>query len=229
MHIWNFLELLEFTDEYWNLRSLELYWNWNLQHRSLLRLKPRPHNNYIFDSFVDLLSQLLHRSQWYLFYPFKRILHSYTHALRFTYIHIMYTHSHACIHIHGHTYTNTYIHPHRYTYAYIHTCMHSCIHSTWIQSTWIHSTWIHAHKHKHSHTYMHTGIHIHIHSTRIRMHGCARTDKNIHMDTYVYVTHKPAHRCTCIRARTHTYTCMHTDANTHIYMHMHVYTSWIHT
>ena len=29
---WNFLELLEFTDENWNLRLLELHWNWNFQH-----------------------------------------------------------------------------------------------------------------------------------------------------------------------------------------------------
>ena len=122
-----YLELSRVIGVYWNLRSLELFWNWNVQHRSLLRLRPRPQNNYIFDSFVDLLSQLLHRSQWYLFYPFKRILHSYTHALRFTYIHIMYTHT-----------QHTHIHTDRYTYAYmhthIHTCMHSCIHSTWIHS-----------------------------------------------------------------------------------------------
>ena len=135
-----YLELSRVIGVYWNVRSLELFWNWNLQHRSLLRLRPRPQNNYIIDSFVDLLSQLLHRSQWYLFYPFKRILHSYTHALRFTYIHIMYTHSHACIHIHGHTHTQTrtYIHTDTHTHTcihtYMHTCMHSCIHSTWIHS-----------------------------------------------------------------------------------------------
>ena len=37
---WNFLELLEFTDENWNLRLLELHWNWNFQHSSRVSLSP---------------------------------------------------------------------------------------------------------------------------------------------------------------------------------------------
>ena len=180
-----YLELSRVIGVYWNLRSLELFWNWNLQHRSLLRLRPRPQNNYIFDSFVDLLSQLLHRSQWYLFYPFKRILHSYTHALRFTYIRITYTHSHACIHIHGHTYTNTYIHPHRYTYAHmhthIHTCMHSCIHSTWIHSTWIHTS-INIHIHTHMHTVFTYTYIVHAYA-RMAVHTRTKTFTWTHMST----------------------------------------------
>ena len=128
-----YLELSRVIGVYWNVRSLELFWNWNLQHRSLLRLRPRPQNNYIFDSFVNLLNQQLHRSQWCLFYPFKRILHSYTHAVRFTYIHTHHVYTFACMyphtwtHIHKHVHTSTQIHIR--IHAYIHACMHACMHT----------------------------------------------------------------------------------------------------
>ena len=49
---WNFLELLEFTDENWNLRLLELYWNWNFQHSMTLGSKnyispPKGHKTFL--------------------------------------------------------------------------------------------------------------------------------------------------------------------------------------
>ena len=91
--------------------------------------------------FVYLNTQFKNISFILYMYPFKRILHAYTHDTNShtytSYITIVYSFTYICAYIETHIYTNTYMHAHRYTciqtHAYIHTyiqcCAYACIHT----------------------------------------------------------------------------------------------------
>ena len=209
--ILNLLELLRFTI-YGRILEFEItgtvcaYWNRNLQHRSLchydiLRLRPRPHNNYVFDSFVDLLlSQLLHRSQWYIILSIQKDL-TLIHTCTPIHIHTHHVYTFACMY--PHTWTHIHKHVRTSTQIYMHTCIH---------------IYIHAHRYSHAK--------LHIHSTCIRMHGCALctqgqkhshghiclrntqtcTQMHMHKSSYTY-THIYAHRCKYTHI--HAHACIH--------------------